>query len=286
METELRRERGFFPWSNSFLIAVNVLVFCAGPIAGVIGMNEDFPYRFGVLYAPLLLKGRDFHRLLTAVFLHADAAHLFNNMVVQFAGGNIVEKNLGHARYLALYLVCGIAGNAASVLSDYLTGEYGFSVGASGAVFGIVGALVYLIVRESLSLFRQNRQSGREGRRGAQDAGIFYSDARGASHSGPSGDCEGAFTAGARGIALSGSARDCDAGAARGPYAGARGAVPAGAFRSLLIRACVMTGWLLYSGWSNPMVNQAAHVGGMLSGFVLAPVLMAGRPRADLEALL
>lgn len=233
------RKRTFFPWTNSILIAVNVLVFCIGPLSETLGMNHDILYRYGVLYAPLLLKGRDFHRLLTAVFLHADAAHLFNNMVVQFAGGNIVEKNLGHVRYLILYILSGIAGNAVSVLSDYFTGVFSFSVGASGAVFGIVGALVYMILKEAFGLFKDRKGDREEGRDGSR-------------------------------------LRTTEKAEPASEYA----------FRSLLIRTGVMTAWLLYSGWSNPLINQAAHVGGMACGFLLAPVLMIGRPRADLEALL
>lgn len=237
METGNRRGQTFFPWSNIVLIAVNVIVFCIPYIVEHLGRSADILYRFGVLYAPFLLYGRGFHRLLTAVFLHANAAHLFNNMVVQFAGGNIVEKNLGHVRYLALYIICGIAGNAASVLHDYISGEYGFSVGASGAVFGIIGALLYMILREAPGLIKGSRGGWHE-------------------------DRDGVWTSPGQDRAL------------------------AYAVRSLLIRTGVMTAWLLYSGWTNPMINQAAHVGGMACGFILAPALMIGRPRADLGELL
>ena len=61
--------------------------------------------------------------------------------------GNIVERNLGHIKYLLLFLLSGIGGNIVSVLYDSALGVNTYSVGASGAVFGVMGVLVLLIVR-------------------------------------------------------------------------------------------------------------------------------------------
>ena len=85
-------------------------------------------------------------------------------------------------------------------------------MGASGAVFGVIGALLFMILREAM-----NRKGAAQG----------ASQAR---------------------------------------------------MKSLVIRAGLMTVYLLYSGWSNPVINQAAHVGGMVIGFVLTTVLL---PRGD-----
>ena len=117
-------------WMNNLLIAVNVLVFAVGMAGTGRWRDPGSLYRAGALYAPLLLKGQGYYRLLTSIFLHADLSHLFNNMIVQFAGGEIVEKNLGHVRYGILYIVCGIGGNLVSVASDYFKGQYGYSVGS------------------------------------------------------------------------------------------------------------------------------------------------------------
>ena len=199
-------------WMNNLLIAVNVLVFAVGMAGTGRWRDPGSLYRAGALYAPLLLKGQGYYRLLTSIFLHADLSPLFNNMIVQFAGGEIVEKNLSHVRYGILYIVCGIGGNLVSVASDYFKGQYGYSVGASGAVFGVIGALLFMILREAM-----NRKGAAQG----------ASQAR---------------------------------------------------MKSLVIRAGLMTVYLLYSGWSNPVINQAAHVGGMVIGFVLTTVLL---PRGD-----
>lgn len=197
---------GWIPWVNDLLIAVSVIVFAAGIVSAAFGRDTGFLYRRGGLFAPLILKRRELYRLVTAVFLHADARHLVNNMVVQFAGGSIAERNLGHLRFAAVFFLSGIIGNLTSVAADYASGEYGYSVGASGAVFGIVGVLLFLIIREAHS--------------------------------------------------------------ARGQ----QGIPPR--LKSLLIRAGIMTAYLLYSGWSNPMINKAAHVGGLAAGFIFGALLL------------
>ena len=61
--------------------------------------------------------------------------------------GNAVERNLGHIRYLILYIVSGVGGNVISVLYDRAQGVNTYSVGASGAVFGVMGALLVLIIK-------------------------------------------------------------------------------------------------------------------------------------------
>ena len=81
----------------------------------------------------------EWYRLLTAVFLHGGWMHILFNMYVLYALGPTLERVLGHVRYLALYLLAGLGGSVASYMfSDIMTP----SVGASGAIFGLMGALV------------------------------------------------------------------------------------------------------------------------------------------------
>lgn len=240
MYTESKKDLRQAPWMNALLIIINVLVF----IAGIAGRGDyGAMYRAGALYAPLLLKGQGFYRLITSVFLHADVSHLFNNMIVQFAGGGIVEKNIGHIRYGILYILCGIGGNLTSVVADWMTGQYGYSIGASGAVFGVIGALIFLILKEASNVLRPQQE--REYRIREE---LYGTDAE----------------------------RD---------HRMAETGASAAHMKSLLVRVGLMTVYLLYSGWSNPLVNQAAHVGGMLAGFVLGAVFMMHRD-SDLSALL
>ena len=83
--------------------------------------------------------GGEWWRLVTAAFLHGSFLHIAFNMYVLFALGPTLERILGHGRYLTLYVLAALGGGVASyVFSDIRT----VSVGASGAIFGLMGALV------------------------------------------------------------------------------------------------------------------------------------------------
>ena len=110
-------------------------------------LTGDRLYAMGRCGTYLVLRDGQYWRLLTSVFLHAGLSHLGSNLLVQILMGNIVERNLGHVRYLILFLLSGIGGNIVSVLYDNALGVNTYSVGASGAVFGVMGVLVLLIVR-------------------------------------------------------------------------------------------------------------------------------------------
>ena len=118
-------------------------------------LTGDRLYAMGRCGTYLVLRDGQYWRLLTSVFLHAGITHLGSNLLVQILMGNIVERNLGHVRYLILFLLSGIGGNIVSVLYDNALGVNTYSVGASGAVFGVMGVLVLLIVKG-----RKNLRSG------------------------------------------------------------------------------------------------------------------------------
>ena len=126
---------------NLVLAAVQILVFILCTATG------NKMYIAGRCGTDLVLAQGQYWRLLTAVFLHAGLSHLGSNLLVQILMGNAVERNLGHIRYLALYLLSGIGGNVISVLYDRAQGVNIYSVGASGAVFGVMGTLFVLIIR-------------------------------------------------------------------------------------------------------------------------------------------
>ncbi len=78
----------------------------------------------------------DWWRLITAAFLHYGPFHLLMNMVALYWFGSLLEQRIGSGRYLLLYLVSGLAGSAGALVLDPTTP----TVGASGAIFGILGA--------------------------------------------------------------------------------------------------------------------------------------------------
>ena len=123
------------------LVLINVVLYLATFVTG------DLLHDAGVLDVTSVVRDGEWRRLITAVFLHADLMHLFSNMVLLFYIGGVVERNLGAVFYLALYLLSGIAGNALTVLYELARNEHWTSLGASGAVFGVMGAMLVLLLR-------------------------------------------------------------------------------------------------------------------------------------------
>lgn len=128
------------PWVNICLVIVNVIVFLICTFTGDLLYNKGAS---GVLY---LIEDKAYYRMLTSMFLHSDTRHLFNNMLLLFFMGEIVEKKLGHFRYAILYFLSGIAGDVVSMGYELVSGDFYSSVGASGAVFGVQGALLLLVI--------------------------------------------------------------------------------------------------------------------------------------------
>ena len=93
-----------------------------------------------------IVEDGSYYRLITSMFLHVDTGHLFNNMIILYFVGEIVEKRMGHLPYAILYFLSGIAGGVLSMGYELLSGNYTSSVGASGAVFGVEGALLLLVL--------------------------------------------------------------------------------------------------------------------------------------------
>lgn len=135
------RDKSFI---NAGLIIANVLVFV---LMELIGDTEDaaFMKAHGASYLPLVVMNREYYRLFTAMFLHFGASHLINNMLVLLALGNRLEQALGHVRYLFLYIISGISANIVSLAVQGSMGRANVAAGASGAIFGVVGGLAYVI---------------------------------------------------------------------------------------------------------------------------------------------
>ena len=177
------------------LILINILVFLAVEFTGG-SQNTLHMLEWGAAYTPGIVKDGEFYRLFTSMFLHFGPRHLGNNMLVLFVLGGRMERTAGGIKYLLIYLLGGIGGNILSMFLEMGTGEFGISAGASGAVFAVMGAMVYAVIRgrgrlEDLSL-RQN---------------------------------------------------------------------------------LIMTGFSLYFGFASEGVDNAAHVGGMICGFLLCMLL-------------
>ena len=91
----------------------------------------------------------EWYRLVTSMFVHESPAHIALNMLSLWWIGVPVESRLGRLRYLLTYLVCGIG---ASAVSFVFMGRYDASLGASGAIFGLLGVLAVMAYREKLDM--------------------------------------------------------------------------------------------------------------------------------------
>jgi membrane associated rhomboid family serine protease len=122
------------------LVAINVGVYLLELAAGGnINGTGNRIYLEGVLFGPLVAAG-DWWRLFTSMFLHYGPIHLAFNMLALWWFGSAVEGVLGRGRYLLLYIVSGLAGSAGALLFS----PESATVGASGALFGILGAALVL----------------------------------------------------------------------------------------------------------------------------------------------
>ena len=140
-----------FPPANTLLIAANVLVYAyqasLGPYAG------ELVDRYGLIPARVSLLGHSIASgditapitILSSIFLHGSFFHLAGNMLYLFIFGAAVENNFRAARYLAFYLLAGVAAGIATIWMDPLSPVP--VVGASGAIAGVLGGYFILYPR-------------------------------------------------------------------------------------------------------------------------------------------
>ncbi len=187
-------------WVTPTLIGLNLAVFlvmCFGG-ADFLSPNGVTLASWGANWGPLTTSG-EWWRLLTCCFLHFGVIHLLCNMYALFQAGLLAEKLFGNWFYLAIYLGCGLAGSLTSLCWNPEL----VSAGASGAVFGVYGAVLGYLLRQ-------------------------------------------------------------------------RGTVPASIFGSLVQGTGTFIGFNLFYGLTNSKIDQAAHLGGLLSGLLFG--LAAARP--------
>ena len=132
---------------NMIIVALNVLCFIFvivlnGGYAAT--LDSDTMLRMGALSYDTFISGK-WYQIITSMFLHFGITHLFNNMILLIYAGCQLEQMVGKMRYLLLYVGSGIVGNAASLWYYHSIGEYAVSAGASGAIFGVIGALLVIL---------------------------------------------------------------------------------------------------------------------------------------------
>ena len=152
---------GHAPVTTALLI-LNVIVFAAeimgtmhagkaGGMSILWGIDVETLYRLGACFGPSIFVGHEWYRLVTAMFLHGGLIHIGFNMMVLIDIGPMVEEIYGSARYLFLYVAMGIASYVVSALAG------NFSVGASGAILGIIGLLIAITTKRGGLQMRELR---------------------------------------------------------------------------------------------------------------------------------
>ena len=134
------KRRQELPIVSGILVAANVIVYLICTFTG------NLLYNIGELDAAAVLLRREYGRIIYSMFLHAGIDHLFNNMVILFFLGAMIEKVTGHFQLLLIYLLSGIGANICSLLYKVMTMDSMASVGASGAIFGLDGVLLAWIL--------------------------------------------------------------------------------------------------------------------------------------------
>ena len=144
------------PYLTYTLLAINVVMFGLVELAG--GTEDpDVLLDFGAMFGPLISQG-EYWRLLTAMYLHSGFMHLGFNVLGLFIFGQTVERSYGHAPFFLIYVLAGLAGSVTS----YLFNSIAIAAGASGAIFGVVGALAAFLVvqRRTFGKHAQNSLIG------------------------------------------------------------------------------------------------------------------------------
>ena len=129
---------------TTVLIIINVVIFLLETKDGG-STNREVALKYGAQYQPLIRQGQ-YYRLFTAMFLHFGAYHLLFNMYALSVIGPAVDYVCGPAIFLIVYLGAGLAGNIATMILDEKTGRSSLSAGASGCIFGLLGACFVLAI--------------------------------------------------------------------------------------------------------------------------------------------
>jgi rhomboid protease GluP len=141
--------------ANVLMLGVSWLSFAAAGEGGGLtilwGLMGEPQYRLGASFGPAIFYGNEWWRLITAMFLHAGLVHIGFNMMALMQFGPALEELYGSSRYLFLYVVTGAFGFLLSAARGH------FSIGASGALLGLVGATLAVTSKRGGAYMRELR---------------------------------------------------------------------------------------------------------------------------------
>ncbi len=143
----------FRPYVSYTLILLNVIIYLMQLLTPDIELELAY-----TLVPAMILQGQNLHTLITSMFLHADPYHLLSNMYFFYIFSGPVEKELGPLMFIPLYIFSGIIGSFGHILITvtleamfFPLAPFIMTLGASGAIFGVMAAFAYLIPRRRVS---------------------------------------------------------------------------------------------------------------------------------------
>ena len=101
---------------------------------------------YGAMNPFYVLHNQEWYRLFSCIFLHFGIEHLANNMLLLFLLGQIFERAVGTTRFFGIYMGSGLAGSFLSFFYMCLMGQNKIVAGASGAIFGLIGGMIVVII--------------------------------------------------------------------------------------------------------------------------------------------
>lgn len=128
------------PFVSILLVSVNCIVFVLCQFCG------DILYSEGGLGIQGIISKKEYARFVYSMFLHSDLEHLANNMILLLFMGAMLEKIVGHISFTMLYFLSGIGGGMVSLFFKMQNNDYVVSIGASGAIFGLDGLLMAIVL--------------------------------------------------------------------------------------------------------------------------------------------
>lgn len=138
-----RRKPALVNWS---IILINIMIFI---FIEAVDSTESAStmLRYGAGNMVYIVYKKEYWRLLTSVFLHFGISHISNNMLVLFMLGDNMERALGHLKYAIFYICCGVGANLFSLFFNIDRYPSTVNAGASGAIFGVVGGLLWAVMK-------------------------------------------------------------------------------------------------------------------------------------------
>ncbi len=136
------------------LLAIMVVYFIFMTLNGGTTSIENL-VKYGAMFPPFVTEYDQYYRFITSIFIHIGAMHILFNGYALYVFGPQIERLMGPKKYLLFFVLTGIGGNIATYIFNYVS----VSAGASGSLFGLFGAFLYLVVRHPQVVTPEGKRS-------------------------------------------------------------------------------------------------------------------------------